>query len=196
MGKQSIRIAVTAAVILLLLLVLGSITFIYSGAYNVAATAAHTGIVRWALNTTQKRSVAVRADDIAVPPALDQDALLHGFEHFREMCVVCHGAPGVDRGEFGQGLTPTPPELSQEAEEWTASELFWIIKHGIKLAGMPAFGRTHSDDEIWGIVSFLQRLARMSPPEYQQWVDQYASGEAESTSAGHDNPAGTPSHSH
>jgi cytochrome c553 len=92
----------------------------------------------------------------------------HGFEEFHEMCVVCHGAPGVERSALGEGINPKPPDLAKEAAEWSNRELFWITKHGIKLAGMPAFGVTHTDQDLWGIVAFLRRLQNMSPAEYHQ----------------------------
>ena len=84
------------------------------------------------------------------------------------MCVTCHGAPGVERGTLGKGINPKPPNLAKEAGEWSDRELFWITKHGIKLAGMPAFGVTHSDEELWAIVAFLRRLETMSAEEYRR----------------------------
>jgi len=185
----------------LVVLALGGLILMYSGAYNVAATAGHTGLVRWALHTTQERSVAARAGDVPEPPAADSAALQHGFEHFRAMCVACHGAPGVERGELGKGITPEPPALAEEAAELSQRELFWITRHGIKLAGMPAFGPTHSDEEIWGIVAFLERLAEMTPQEYAGWEVRYAAaraaaGQSASDDGGHSHAPGTPEHGH
>jgi hypothetical protein len=94
--------------------------------------------------------------------------LRHGFDEYREMCVACHGAPGVERGALGKGINPEPPDLAKESAEWSDRELFWITKHGIKMAGMPAFGITHSDEELWGIVAFVRRLESMSPEEYRR----------------------------
>ena len=84
------------------------------------------------------------------------------------MCVQCHGAPGKERGEIGKGLTPRPPSLIDAVPLWSSSELFWIVKNGIQMTGMPAFGPTHDDDRIWAIVSFVQQLPRMSPTQYGQ----------------------------
>ncbi|MDX1661987.1 MAG: cytochrome c [Gemmatimonadota bacterium] len=179
------------------LLGLGAFGFLYSGAYDVSATSGHTDFVHWILDTTQRRSIAARADAVPSPPAADQADVEHGFEHYRAMCVVCHGAPGVERGEFGKGMTPLPPDLAEEAAEMSARELFWVTKHGVKLAGMPAFGPTHSDEEIWGIVAFLERLPDMSDAEYARW-EARASSSRDSTSsdAGHAHPSGSSSHTH
>ena len=176
--KASNKSALLAVVATLLVLTLGGFIYLYSGAYNVAATQGHTSLTRWALNTLQSRSVAQRAEEVPAPPSTDSASLAHGFEHFDQMCVQCHGAPGVERGELGRGITPTPPMLSEEAEHLDRRELFWITKHGIKLAGMPAFGPTHSDEEIWGIVAFVEELPGMSPERYATWRSTVAADHA------------------
>lgn len=195
---------ITVAATLAALVVVG-LVFIYSGLYSVAATEDHTSIGRWVLNTTQHRSVSVRARDLPDPPAFDSAMVADGFAHFRAMCIVCHGAPGVDRGELGQGITPTPPSLSEAAAEFDTRELFWMVKNGIKLAGMPAFGPTHSDDEIWGLVAFLEELEGMTAEEYQRWEADFSSGAGTNAgagaggaegAAGHSHAAGAPSHDH
>lgn len=201
MRSGTARTAIIAVAATLVVLGLAGLAFMYSGAYNVAATAGHASLVRWILETTQERSIAARADQVPQPPPADSAAVLHGFEHFRSMCVVCHGAPAVERGELGKGITPTPPELSEEAEEFSERELFWITKHGIKLAGMPAFGPTHSDEEIWGLVAFLTRLAGMTPEEYAKWEARVAAAGADSpvdsaAAQGHTHPSGTEPHGH
>ena len=198
MSWNTARTAGLAVLLTLLVLLVGGLLYVYAGAYNVAATQDHTALGRWVLSTGQQRSVAVRARELSEPPPVDADMLDHGFEHFRAMCVECHGAPGVGRGEIGKGLTPTPPELSEEAGEWSAKELFWITKHGIKMAGMPAFGPTHSDGEIWGLVAFLQELDGMTAEEYARWEARFAPapGDTAAASSGHPHAPGTPDHSH
>ena len=120
------------------------------------------------------------------------------------MCATCHGAPGVKISEIGQGLNPYPPELVRESAEEEPAELFWIVKHGIKMTGMPAFGATHSDEEIWDIVAFMKRMSKLSPQEYQALVQEAGLGEAgghehehgaeETGKPGHTHAPGTPPH--
>jgi mono/diheme cytochrome c family protein len=166
MKRRGITVGAAAIAGFVLVFVVGALVFISVGAYNVAATAPHTPLARWLMNTTQKRSVAARVDDVPAQPPVDSAMLRQGFEEYREMCVACHGAPGVERDALGKGINPEPPDLAKESAEWSDRELFWITKHGIKMAGMPAFGVTHSDEELWRIVAFLRRLESMSPEEY------------------------------
>lgn len=190
MRSGTVRTVVVTLGVALILFVIGALAFIYSGIYDIAATDPHLGVVRWVLNTTQVRAVEEHAERAPEPPRADSAMLRHGVQHYSEMCVVCHGAPGVERGEFGKGMNPTPPDLARMAERYSARELFWITKHGLKMAGMPAFGPTHSDLEIWGIVAFVQQLPRMSSEEYQRWVQRYGGG----GEGGHTHAPGTPSH--
>ena len=75
------------------------------------------------------------------------------------MCVSCHGAPGVDASEAGDGLNPPAPDLTlPRVQKRTDGELFWLVQNGIRMTGMPAFGTTHKDEEIWKIVAFVRRL--------------------------------------
>ncbi|HYG62651.1 MAG TPA: cytochrome c [Thermoanaerobaculia bacterium] len=150
------------------LLVVAALAFIYSGLYDVAASAPDAGVVGWALGTIQSRSVHRRAEEVAVPPLGDPAMIRQGLVLYHEMCAACHGAPGVAISAIGQGLNPPPPELASEAEE--PGELFWVTKHGIKMTGMPAFGVTLDDEELWAIVAFLQKMPEMSPEEYQAAV--------------------------
>lgn len=171
-------------IVLTALIALGSI-YLYSGAYDVAATTPHTDFVRWSLNRIQMSSIQHHADTGGPPAGPDQPNRLHGVEHFHEMCATCHGAPGVPPSEIGKGLNPAPPQLTDVAEALTESELFWTVKNGIKMTGMPAFGPTHGDEEIWDIVAFLEHLPEVSSSEYQRMLEDagIAGGESHEHSA-------------
>jgi mono/diheme cytochrome c family protein len=173
------------------------LAFIYSGLYDVAASAPDAGVVGWALGTIQSRSVHRRAEEVTVPPLENPEMIRQGLVHYHQMCATSHGAPGVPISVIGQGLNPPPPELAGEAEE--PGELFWVTKHGIKMTGMPAFGVTHDDEELWAIVAFLQKMPEMSAEEYQAVVRSAlpapAADAGEATPEHRDAP-GTPEHRH
>jgi mono/diheme cytochrome c family protein len=114
-----------------------------------------------------QRSVRTHASGIQSPTDL-ADRAPQGASDFDEMCVQCHGARGKEPGEIGRGLNPRPPSLTDAAPRWTSSELFWIVKNGIRVTGMPAFGPTHEDNRIWAIVGFVQQLPTMTPAQYRE----------------------------
>jgi mono/diheme cytochrome c family protein len=144
--------------------------FIYTGVYNIGADAPHTKPVYWVIEKLRDRSIAVRAKDIVVPPAFaDQKNIAVGAGLYAEMCSGCHLAPGMERTEISQGLYPLAPELRLGTDH-TAAEEFWMIKHGVKMTAMPAWGRTHSDDLIWDMVAFVRKLPSLSAEQYQALV--------------------------
>lgn len=197
MEPRTWKVAGVTAFLVLVLLALGGLAFMYSGGYNVAATEGHSGLVQWALETTKDRSIRTRGDNAPEPPPFDSALIVAGFDGFRDMCVQCHGAPGADPGVNGQGLYPKPPELGGEAHEFTDGELFWITKHGVKFTGMPAFGPTHADRDLWAVVAFIREMEEMSPDEYQRRVaEREAELEAQGSSGGHTHAPGTPEHEH
>lgn len=153
-----------------LLLGAGALAFIYSGLFNVAATDPHWGMTRWAMETARTYSIRKHAVGITPPPTLnDPDRTPIGLEHFAAHCAVCHGAPGVPKGDIGKGLYPQAPDLAQISETYTPAELFWVIKHGIKMTGMPAWA-DHDDEEIWATVAFLKKLKGMSEADYAKLI--------------------------
>jgi mono/diheme cytochrome c family protein len=87
------------------------------------------------------------------------------------------------------GLNPPAPELSEAAGDWTPAELFWIVKNGVKMTGMPSFAPTHSDHELWAVVAFLEKLKKMDPAQYKAFVASKAGpGEEAREESGGENP--------
>ena len=139
---------------------LGAAGFTWSGFYSVAATSPHLALTRWLLEVGMVRSVSFHARDIDVP-ALDDAALVErGLRHFETACANCHGEVGTN--QFGRQLLPTAPPLSTKVADWSPAELFWIVKHGIKMTGMPSWEAQGRDDEVWAVVAFLLELPDMA----------------------------------
>jgi mono/diheme cytochrome c family protein len=115
-----------------------------------------------------QRSVAEHAQGINAPAQLTDEQAREGARVYNETCVYCHGAPGKDPVDIGKGLNPEPPFLPDTIADWKTGEVFWIIKNGIKMTGMPSFGPSHKDDEIWKLVAFVQRMPKMTPEQYEQ----------------------------
>jgi mono/diheme cytochrome c family protein len=174
--------------IVAMLIVTGAVAlgWAYSGQYNVAADAPHWEVTTRALATVRERSIEVRAADLTVPDLADPALIALGAEHYAGMCTGCHLAPGVGDNEMRQGLYPQPPNLSERRDR-SPAQSFWIIKHGLKMSGMPAWGVTHDDDSIWGLVAFLQQLPTMDAASYTALTQGAAAvGAHEHGTHGHD----------
>jgi mono/diheme cytochrome c family protein len=149
----------------------GAVLVIFSGVYNVAATAPDTPLERIILSTTMRYSVRAHAGS-EVEVTWTEDQVKNGFEEYEGMCVICHGGPGKERSQISKGLRPQPPDLTEASQKRGNSELFWIIKNGVRMTGMPAFAPTHDDEQIWNIVGFLRRLPRISADEFRAMEEQ------------------------
>jgi mono/diheme cytochrome c family protein len=112
--------------------------------------------------------VRQRAEAIDVPPLDDPKLVERGLVRYREHCVACHGAPGVAPAPFALGMTPVPASLVHTAREWKPAELFWVIKFGIKMTGMPAWQLRLDEPDLWAVVAFLQKLPSLSPDDYRR----------------------------
>jgi len=160
-GALAILIAIAAAI------------FFFGGFYSVAENEDNPAIVNWALATVRAASVARHATE-APPASLDDPATVKaGARAYATIgCVNCHGGPpDKDWAKFSEGLKPVPADLKVMAKERTDSELFWAIKNGVKLTGMPSFGLAGTSyQQIWTIVAFIKALPKMSDEDYKTWT--------------------------
>lgn len=148
---------------------------IYFGVYNPAATLQHTAPVYWLLTVAMRQAVEQRAQDIRVPALNDRAQIDNGFRLYRANCEQCHGAPGVAPAAFALGMTPLPANLAFTARQWDdAAQLYWVVKYGIKMSGMPAWEFRLTDVELWNVVAFLNRLPSLSPDQYRAMTEAIA----------------------
>ena len=148
---------------------IGTGIFFFGGYYSVATTAKAPRVVHWALATVRMASVGRHATE-EPPTALDTPAMQRaGARAYSERgCINCHGGPGVEWAKFSEGLRPDPPDLRDLVKERTPAQLFWVIKNGINMTGMPNFGEA-PDQELWSIVAFLKKLPAVSDEEFKTW---------------------------
>ena len=160
---------IKTVLILLLIFILGTGLFIGSGIYNPGADSPHWKITYAILQNTRERSVEHHAAEITLPADLnDAQLILKGGGQYAAMCTHCHLAPGMKNAEIRQGLYPEPPNLSKVKVD--PRKAFWVIKHGLKMSAMPAWGIGHNDATIWSMVAFLQKLPGMTPAQYKAIV--------------------------
>lgn len=175
--KKTILTVITTLVVL----AVAFTAYMYSGMYDVSQLTPHNGLTKWMIRTTKHKSINARLKDIQVPPMNDTANYVEGFVHYNEMCVMCHGAPGIEPMEMAKGLYPKPPKFAKSDDLPDPDESFWIIKNGIKMTSMPAYGPTHDDKKIWAITDFfLNKMNKMKPEEYQAWVKKYSQQEEKS----------------
>ncbi len=141
--------------------VIGMMGFIYSGIYNVAASKPHAAVVAWILGETMENSVRVRASSIKTPPGFDSINTERVYFVYHSICAICHGGSSA----VARGLNPYAPNLVEAAKELSPASIFWIVKHGVKMTGMPAFGNTYNDDEIWTLTATVKKLSTIRQPE-------------------------------
>lgn len=174
---------------------------IYTGLINVGADDPHLDSVHAVLKLARERSIAVRAADIPVPDLNDAELVRRGAGNYQSMCIGCHLAPGMTATELSRNLYPAPPNLAQLGVNGSPATTFWIIKHGIKATGMPAWGKSMGDEHIWGMVAFLQQLPNLDAAQYRALVaasDGHSHGGGETQmhdhSRQHDAPAAADDH--
>jgi mono/diheme cytochrome c family protein len=162
---------------------LGAVIVILGGVYGLAALHQHTGPVYAVLDLARIRSIEARAKSIDPPLLSDPARVERGFRLYRKNCLPCHGAPGVPPEDFGKGMLPTPSNLVQIARERPPEYLYWVVENGIRMTGMPAWKFRLSEEEIWAVVAFVERLPMLSPREYAE-LEREAGGRASSEFTG------------
>lgn len=146
--------------------------FIWFGVFNVSASDKHWAITSTFLELVRNRSISVRAETLEVPNLTDTVRIKRGAANYDAMCAQCHLAPGVESSELYQGLNPKPPVLYKNASFASEpNETFWVIKNGIKMTGMPAWGINNSDEQIWDMIALVLALDTMSVTQYQKLVE-------------------------
>ncbi len=168
---------------------------IQMGSIDFAADSAHSPSISRFIEWARERSVAKQAEDI-IPPAdlASQERIRRGAGNYEAMCVSCHLSPGVEDSEIRKGLYPSPPNLSRAKAEHEGqgadARRYWIIKHGIKGSGMPAWAKGGIDDQaIWDLTAFIKVLPKLSAAEYQARL----AASAGHSHAGMEPPASAPS---
>lgn len=92
-----------------------------------------------------------------VPIPADEAAYTAGAVVYRDQCAVCHGVPGSEQTAIAKGMFPKPPQLfkGKGVTDDEPGETYWKVANGIRLTGMPAFGKSLSETQIWQVSLLL-----------------------------------------
>lgn len=144
-----------------------------SGFIPANADAKPGGLELWAAGTSLDATLSRQAPTGPNPVALTDANLIQGISLYGQHCAICHGtsAGAASASPIAKGLYPAPPQLADEGvEDDPEGESFWKIKHGIRLTGMPAWGRSLNDRQIWTLALFLKHMDKLPPPAKQAWA--------------------------
>lgn len=150
--------------------VLAAWLLVVSGVVPIKASSGHWRITAKFLDFAKARSVTTYSWGIQSPPLDDPNLVLRGASHYESGCYACHGGPSGRIPPVMAAMTPVPPALSGRILRWKPEELFSIVKHGIKLTGMPAWPTQQRDDEVWAMVAFLRKLPDLDEAGYRRLV--------------------------
>lgn len=142
-----------------------------SGIVPLRASSGHWAVTEWLLNFGMERSIALYSRGIEAPPLDDPVLVLKGAGHYDFGCRPCHGGPQLEHPRIAQEMLPPPPHLPPQIERFDPAELFYIVKHGEKFTGMPAWPSQTRDDEVWAVVAFLLKMPEMDEEAYRELVE-------------------------
>jgi mono/diheme cytochrome c family protein len=114
-------------------------------------------------------SAGWRAPHQKNPIAPMEANLIRGVRLYKTHCVACHGAPDHPEKNFAQPFYPPAPQFMEEAPDMPENQNCYIIQHGIRWTGMPAWRNTLSSEEIWTVVAFLARMDKLPPAVENEW---------------------------
>lgn len=170
MKATLLRWLLRAAVVLALLAFAGGLLML-SGIAPITASSRHWQVTAWLLDFSKRRSVATHTLGKSTPQLAEPWLVLKGAGHYESACRPCHGAPDLRNPMVPAQMTPFPPTLGPRIARWQPEELLYIVKHGIKFTGMPAWPSQVRDDEVEAMVAFLLELPKLDAGAYRRLVD-------------------------
>jgi cytochrome c553 len=163
-----VKVTVKRVVAGLAVLAAGGMALAWSGLINIGASTGHSAVTDWFLHWAMRNTARTYAALTVEKPAADATGLVSAAGHYAATCATCHGAPGEPPSPVMRAASPPAPDLRSTAATYSDAELFWIIKHGVKFTGMPAWPALVRDDEIRRMTAFVRRLPQLTPLEYRE----------------------------
>ena len=167
MGATLKIVVVTLAAVALLGSIAGAVYLIATG----LSARPTPGAVEVSLARAARRFAVPRDMRNAKNPIPASDAVLaEGRAHFADHCAQCHANDGSGNTEIGQGLFPKAPNMATVSQELTDGELFYVIEHGIRFTGMPAWGTgtPAGEEATWHLVHFIRHLPQIRNSEVEE----------------------------
>lgn len=154
---------------MLVILLLSALAVMRLGLMPANADGNHSSLEAKIMPVVLHASIARHASGDTNPISVNEENLKAAVGTYKEFCARCHSTPGGDPSVYGQSFYPQAPQLLEGRPNYTDAQLFWLIKHGIRNTGMPAWGAMLSDDEIWQLVSLLANSHDLPPSVESEW---------------------------
>jgi mono/diheme cytochrome c family protein len=129
---------------------------------DVKPPAWESAVMKPSVRAAVKRSAA----SLSVPSAATEDSIIAGGKLYVRGCMGCHGEPGKPFAEDHSNYPPIP-QLPHVGTQYSEPETYWIIKHGIRMTAMSAYGYAYTEDQLWSLAAFMHRIDKLTPAEIQ-----------------------------
>ncbi|AKH98892.1 cytochrome c553 [Hoeflea sp. IMCC20628] len=144
---------------------IGAVLVVGFGLYNVSARQGHLPGVSWVLHTAYRNAVRLRSPSEDEVPEISAPALIAlGRGHYQDACAFCHAMPDQSRSQTALSMLPAPPHITDAVSDWDPQHMYWIVKNGVKMSGMPGWPSTKRDDDVWSVVAFLDAVKQAERP--------------------------------
>lgn len=140
----------------------GLTLFFVLGYSQIGADSAPSAIEAAVLQSAVRHSVRRSAADVPSPPPASEDALVEGGKLYVAGCEGCHGRLGGPFREDHDHFPPIP-QLPYVGTQYAEPQLYWIVKHGIRMTSMSAYGPFYSEKQLWSLAAFLRRINNLPP---------------------------------
>jgi mono/diheme cytochrome c family protein len=148
----------------------GAYLFISLGLMPANADSPPSFLEKWMAQTSLRAALNKDAPSTPNPVVLNDENLISGIQLYAVNCAVCHGASDGKASNIAMGLYQHAPQFVQHGvEDDPDGKIYWKIKHGIRLTGMPSFGGTLSENELWQLTLFLKHMDSLPPASGKVW---------------------------
>ncbi len=127
-------------------------------------------------NTALDASMDRRAPRVSNPLPPTDDNLIDGMKIYTMNCAGCHGTLDGKPNSFGASFYPPAPNLILDPLDDPEWHIFYAVRTGIRYTGMPAWGETLSEPDIWKVTAFLSRIEKLPPGVQDYWKKAFGAG--------------------
>src|SRR3984885_3002793 len=150
-------------------LIAGGYFLLKSGRVSFSADQQPSAVEEHVAMSAVDASTERNAPETKNPLAADEGNLVAGAKNFLDYCAGCHGVTENPESQFGRSFNPQVPAFFKEAPDMPENQNFYIIQHGIRWSGMPAWNKTLSEAQTWQLVTFLSNVEKLPPAALKEF---------------------------